>query len=40
MNKIALWISNYGNDWIAESAMIASNGLKNPIERLICFSDN
>ena len=25
MNKIALWISNRGNDWTAESAMIASN---------------
>ena len=25
MNKIALWISNRGNDWRAESAMIASN---------------
>ena len=24
MNKIALWISNYGNDWTAESAMISS----------------
>ena len=28
MNKIALWISNHGNDWTAESAMIASNGEK------------
>ena len=27
MNKIALWISNRGNDWTAESAIIASNGL-------------
>ena len=25
MNKIALSISNRGNDWTAESAMIASN---------------
>ena len=25
MNKIALWISTCGNDWTAESAMIASN---------------
>ena len=24
-NKIALWISNRGNYWTAESAMIASN---------------
>ena len=27
MNKIALWSSNRGNDWTAESAMIASNGI-------------
>ena len=27
MNKIALWISNRGNDWTAESAMIASNAI-------------
>ena len=27
MKKIALWISNRGNDWPAESAMIASNEL-------------
>ena len=26
MNKIALWISNCGNNWTAESAPIASNG--------------
>ena len=25
MNKIAWWISNRGNDWTAESAMIVSN---------------
>ena len=25
MNNLALWISNRGNDWTAESAMISSN---------------
>ena len=25
LNKIASWISNSGNDWTAESAMIASD---------------
>ena len=25
MNKIALWTSNRGNDWEAESATISSN---------------
>ena len=28
MNKIALWISNSGNDWTTESAMIASNDIE------------
>ena len=32
MNKITLWISNRGNDWRAESAMIASNEPKLQME--------
>ena len=39
MNKIALWISNRGNDWKAESAMIASNANMLQNSSTVMFKD-